>query len=287
MSPARQHRERHATVALFADTRPIASESEGGQEPFTYSPARAHLFQALAASASQPQGESGSNGETVALIERDPATAQIMMRLGHDLRRLRAIASIEKKIEAKREMLPAYLDWVLGLVDAARDSGQTVADEVLPTIMVWAIDIGNFDLGLDLAAHVMKFSVPLPKRYVRSAPALVAELIAEAALKDMLAEREFPIAVLERVDAMTADADMHDEIRAKLKKALGFAYATEAEALGRVTPNTGPEKAAQIVEAANLALVPLRRAQELHDRSGVKDRIKRVEKLLPPKPHED
>lgn len=97
--------------------------------------------------------------------------------------------------------------------------------------------------------------------------------IANAALKAQLAEQPFDLGVLHRVEELTADADMHDEIRAKLFKAIGFEMVREIDAMG--------EQPAALMHAAALAaLEPLRRAQALHERCGVKDRIKRLEKII-------
>jgi hypothetical protein len=194
--------------------------------------------------------------------------AQVRLRLQHDLRRLKAIASIERKIAAKREMLPEYAAWVDGLVAADKP----LIEDVLPTIMVWRIDTGDIEGALPLAAHVLKHHIPLPARYQRSAPALIVELTADAALKAQQTGA-FPIDILTRVEAMTADDDMHDEIRAKLAKAIGVELQRASDA------STDPRMAAWI---AIIALQTLRRAQDLHDRVGVKGQIQKLEKALAP-----
>lgn len=235
--------------------------------------ARQHRDRILAQqTASAPALGSGLAAiSTVAATAADRAAAQIQMRLAHDLRRLKEIASIERKIDAKREMIPEYVPWVSGLLNVARETGQAVADDILPTIMVWLIDTGDWSSAIELAAHVLQYDVPLPARYVRSAPALIAEEIALAALKAQTAGDPFPIDVLERVEALTSAADMHDEIRAKLQKAIGLELARRAE-YDPADPN--------FIANATRALVPLRRAQQLQERIGVKEKIKRLEKAI-------
>jgi hypothetical protein len=196
--------------------------------------------------------------------------AQVRLRLQHDLRRLKEIASIERKIAVKREMLPEYAAWVDGLVAADKP----LIEDVLPTIMVWRIDVGNFAGALPLAAHVLRHDLPLPSRYERSAAALIAEEIAEAASKLQGKGQPFPLDILNEVDALTASVDMHDEIRAKLEKAIGV----ELQRISEIE-DADPREAAWHAMAA---LTALRRAHDLHDRVGVKDRIKRLEKLLAP-----
>lgn len=235
-------------------------------------PAPEHrLSTAIAATSGQPKGAA-----QVALGV-DPAVAQIMLRLTHDLRRLKEISSIELKIEAKRGMLPDYREWcdlrlALGAAVEGNELPGSGADDVLPTMMIWAIDTGDWPRALELAEHVLRFNVPLPARYQRGAAPLIVEEIATAALKKQTRDEAFPLDVLEAVEALTADVDMHDEIRAKLKKAIGTEL---ARAAGEMEPGT-PEHLA----AVSKALAPLQRAQDLHERVGTKGTIKQLRKVL-------
>lgn len=278
MSPARLHRERLAAAAAGRDpATPIASNAAGGQ-PATPSapvmtPAREHrIAQTIAGNAGQ-----ADEGRASAEPRVDPAAAQVMLRLAHDLRRLKEIQSIERKIEVKREMLPEYRPWCEHLLEMGRMTvgdtlGSCGADDVLPTMMIWAIDTGDWSFALELAAHVLRFNLPLPARYQRQAAPLIVEEVADAALKLQAAGEAFPLDVLEEVEALTAGADMHDEIRAKLMKAIGSELMRQAEEQESGAPAFG--------DTAGRALAHLRRAQELHDRAGAKDKIKRLEKAL-------
>lgn len=247
MSLARQHRER--TLATQAASAPATG---GGLAPATVT------------QTATPAGR---------------AARQITLRLQHDLRRLKEIKAISLKIAAKREMLPEYRAWCDGELEAGRMTvgdalGTSDAAEVLPTIMVWSIDVGDWQRALELAAHVLRHDVPMPARYERDAATVVLEQIATAALKVQAANRRFPLDVLEQVDELTRDVDMHDEPRAKLVKAIGTELARDAEALESGTP--------EHTATASLALGTLQRAQALHDRIGVKTEIKRLEKALAP-----
>jgi len=304
MSPAQRHLARFALSAASAGTSRIAPENEGGQviistEPLsafptdgTISPARAHRERVLAAKiaevwaapllpgsgldADQLAGSANNGGVSARLPEpinrgtdAERATAQINLRLQTDLRRLRDIQSIELKIAAKREMLPNYADFVDGLVAA----GVAVEEDVLPTVMIWRIDTGDIAGAMPLVEHVLEHNVPLPARYERSAPALIVEEIATAALKVQLANEVFDFDILARVDMLTADIDMHDQIRAKLKKAIGVEQMRGAlDATGDALVNA---------PLARLALETFARARTLDQRVGVADRIKKLTKLLP------
>src|SRR5690606_26788738 len=107
--------------------------------------------------------------------------------------------------------------------------------------------------ALALAKHVIRFDVPMPARYERTAPALVVEEIATAALKAQGLGHAFPLGILDDVAELTAAIDMHDQISAKLFKAIGIEQM-------RVADDEGVEPLARAAAAA-LALETLRRAK--------------------------
>ncbi|WP_420140989.1 phage terminase small subunit [Sphingomonas sp.] len=207
------------------------------------------------------------------------AEAQLAMtRLRVDLQRLKEIQSVERKIDAKRLMLPEYDDYIAGLLAAAREAGAGVTDEVLPTVMVWRIDVGDYQGALDLADYVLRWSVPLPHRYQRAAATLVTEEIADAALK-LLPDAPFDLDVLFRLDELVADEDMHDQVRAKLKKAIGLELARRAA--------TDPGESAiagEVAAAQRVALDQLKRALALNPKAGVKKQIDTLERAIAKQP---
>ena len=245
MSLARRHRDR----ILAAKT--VASAPDGGVDA---TPAADTLPAAGAANASPA----------------DRAAAQIGLRLTQDLRRLKEIRSIDMKIAAKGEMLPEYLDWVAGVLSADRGVGTGLAADVVPTVMVWHIDVGEYAAALDIAEFLLRHQVAMPSRYQRDAATIIVEEIADAALKMQAAGAPFPLDVLTRTGALTADLDIHDEVRAKLFKAIGNEQLRICE--GLVVEDSA--------EALAATIATLTEAQRLHARVGVKDKIKRANKLL-------
>lgn len=265
MSPARQHRDRLAASAATSPATPIAAKREGGQPSSApaipeMTPARVHRVAAIVAGA-----ETSPTEMLAAQLGSDPAAAQIQLRLVHDKRTLKDMHSIERKIDAKRLMVAEYRDWCDTIMAATRTAG--LAEEVLPTMMVWSIDIAEWDRALELAAYVLEHDVPLPKQYQRTAPALITEEVASAALKLQAAREPFPIEVLQRVEDLTADYDMHDQIRAKLMKAIG------AELMRGDVKALAPD----VIEGS---LTYLRRAQSLDSRVGVTTMVRGLEKAL-------
>jgi hypothetical protein len=120
-------------------------------------------------------------------------------------------------------MIGRYRAWVAG----ALASDPPVQDDIVGTMLVWAIDIGDWPLALELGDHVLAANLGLPERYKRSPAVLLAE---ESPKRARCACHGRARAVLEETLALTADHDMPDQVRAKLHKALGLAFQAEAEA---------------------------------------------------------
>jgi hypothetical protein len=221
--------------------------------------ARRH-FQRVTAAAASATAEAG-----------EPINASAyelqLAKLAEDKRRLKEIQSIERKVEVKRQLLPDYAPWVDGVLEAGR-GGQ---DAVLMTVMVWRIDAGEYLGALQIAEYALQHDLAMPDQYQRGVATLVAEEVSDQALAALSTGKGFDYQLLEIVERLTADHDMPDEVRAKVRKALGLSYIGVAGE----APFTGAA-----FEHANTALEHLRRARELHERCGVKKDIERLERAI-------
>lgn len=197
----------------------------------------------------------------------DGATGyEIMLaKLQQDQFRLKQVQSGEGKGKLKAEMLPDYVPYIEGVLQA----GQGAQDDVVVTVMVWRMDAGDFDGGLDVAAYVLQHNLKMPDRFNRTTGCVVAEEIATAALKAQKAGESFSRDTLTRTAELTADYDMPDEARAKLMLALGRA----------TLEGLDDEKAGQPGQIeAGIEL--LKRAIELHTSCGGKKDLDRAERIL-------
>ncbi len=205
------------------------------------SPAQYHL--------ERMQAQTAATGQTRADVSH---YALMLAKLATDRQRLKGIQSLTRKIDVKRELLPEYEAYVTG----ALESAQGVQDDVLTTVMVWRIDIGNYAGALTIAAYALKHGLTLPNQYERTLVTFVTEQIAEAALT---VGESFDLALLTELNMLTEQHDMPDPVRAKLHKALGI-----------VLQANQPDQ----------ALPHYRRAFELAPRCGVKKDIERLERQL-------
>jgi Phage small terminase subunit len=226
------------------------------------SPAKRHFERVAAAHAAA----SAAPGQTLA----GASHYELMLaKLATDRRRLKSIQSIERKVEVKREVLPEYAAYVAG----ALEGGRGAQDDVLMTVMIWRIDAGDFAGALDIARYALRHGLTLPDQYERSTAAALAEEFADAALAVTRDGGTFPPDQLVEIAQLTELADMHDQIRAKLHKAIGLTIAP-AHAL------TGSALRSSERAGAQSALDNLRRALSLDARSGVKQNIARLEAAL-------
>ena len=218
-------------------------------------PAQRHQQRIRAAQeAAKAAPETSMEGATV--YERQ------LLQLSEDKARLKQIQSAQGKAELKRTLLPVYVPYVEGVLSAGRGA----QDEVLTTVMVWRIDAGDYSGALDIAEYVLKHNMVLPDRFARTTGTLVAEEIAEAALKAQKAGGAFESTILERVGSLTANQDMPDEARAKLHLAFGRAVLAESKE--------------DNLSALEIAKSHLERAIDLHSACGGKKDLERVDRLL-------
>jgi hypothetical protein len=190
-----------------------------------------------------------------------------LAQLIQDRLRLKNIQGNEAKAKLKVQLLPTYEPYVQG-VSAGGNGAQ---DEVMTTLMVWAIDAGAFPDALKIASYVLKHNLIMPDRFARTTGCLIAEEVAEAALKAQKAGGEFDLQTLLETEQLTREQDMPDEARAKLHLAIGRALATQ------VPDETVSSEQLETLKAARDNLT---RAIELHTSCGGKKDLERVDRLL-------
>lgn len=177
-----------------------------------------------------------------------------LMQLAEHRRTLKGIQSIERKIDAKRPMLAVYKPWIDGLLAADR-GGQ---DDVLVTVMLWHLDTGDLEGALPMASYVIRHGLSTPDRYERTAATMIAEEVADTAIKQQEAGNGPSLELLGNYMALLSDCDIFDQVRAKLHKAVGRAALAEG---------LKPQAAEHY-----------RRAIELHDKVGIKKELEVLER---------
>ncbi|MFQ2508135.1 phage terminase small subunit [Aeromonas caviae] len=211
-------------------------------------PARRHRERALAAlqGAASPQFDQA----------RANAYELQLMQLAEHRRTLKSIQSIERKIDAKRTMLPVYKPWIDGLLAADR-GGQ---DDVLVTVMLWTLDTGDLEGALPMASYVIRHGLSTPDRYERTAATMIAEEVADTAIKQQEAGAGPSTSLLGQYMARLHGSDIFDQVRAKLHKAVGRACLADG--------------------LKQQAAEHYRRAIELHDKVGIKKELEVLEREL-------
>ncbi len=190
------------------------------------------------------------------------AHEQIMHRLRMDQSALRRVQSDQAKAAMKRQLLPHYEGWIEGTLDG--DSGRQ--DEVIVTLMVWAIDAGDYALAARIGRYVVTHGLLMPDRFNRTAATVLVDEICDPILVQVKADDTTDVtpylAVLDDVANFTAGSDMPDVVRAKLCKARAFALRNGT------------------TEEQTTALALLRQALTLDAGAGVKKEIERLARVV-------
>ena len=191
------------------------------------------------------------------------AHEEVLYRLRLAQSRLKGVQARSAKAAIKKELLPDFSGWIEGTLET--DGGQQ--DEVIATLMVWAIDCGDLPLALRIGAYVVRHNLIMPDNFGRTAATVLTEEICNPILTQAGADADADLsACIEPLDALweiVANRDMPDEVRAKLCKACAFARRglTDADNM-----------------AASLKL--LREAMHLNPNAGVKREITALSRAL-------
>ena len=215
------------------------------------SPARRHAMRVSAEKASQREQHP---------LRHATAYEQMLVKLAADRRTLSQIHSKERKADKKRELLPFYLPWVTGVLE----TGTGAQDDIIMTVLLWRLDAGDIAGAIDIARYALLYGLSMPDGHSRTAPYMLSEEVALAALRARAACQPVDVQQLLTVIEMTRTADMPDEVRARLNKVAGLIL----------------RDAGQLAEAMS----HLQRAIQLDGSCGVKKDIERLGRELRPKP---
>ena len=182
------------------------------------------------------------------------------------MRKARAFDAAKYRNNPK--MIAKYLPWVEGAL--AGDGG--AQDEIVVTMLVWAIDLAHWPMAIDLAQYVLRHGLALPERYQRKPATLIAEEVAEAGLANPPGVDLYHLAA---VEGLVHEYDMHDQVRAKLQKAIGLAFKAMADAFDPEAESAPAGGKGALVDAA---LFHLNSALQLHSGCGVKKLIEGLER---------
>lgn len=185
------------------------------------------------------------------------AHEEILHRLHLDMASLSRVQSDATKAEMKKAMLPAYEGWIDGTIEGDRGC----QDEVIATLMVWAIDCQDSALALKLGRYVVKHGLSLPAdRFRRDAVTVLVEEMSNPVLTLATTDAETDLSgytvTLDEVAEIVAGKDMPDEVCAKLCKARAFS-----------------RRATRDAETKGEALKLFREAISLNPNAGVKKEI--------------
>lgn len=217
----------------------------------------------------------------------DDATAGIngpyrlqLAELGDCMRQLKQIQARDAKVARKRELIGTFDPWTAGILEAHRGGAPAVQDDIVLTMMVWALDIEDHDRALPLIGYVLDNDLAMPERYTRTAPTVIAEIAAEAAIARIGRDETPSLDFLQLIEEATRDKDMIDEVRAKLHKAIGLTLLRHAEPVEGAEEAVAAERAGGRIAALTGAIENFKLALRRHPKAGVKKDLDKAERYL-------
>ncbi len=149
------------------------------------------------------------------------------------------------KLRVKQALLPEFLPFV----DDYVKQGHNYPNDVAATIMVWLLDTGHIEKGLELALYLLKHNQPMPKKFDRDLPTFLCDFFYDWA-GVMLKEEQSASPYLDIVVAAMDrdDWDVHPLCKSKLYAMLAKHKErtedfVEALALCEKAESVNPEKA--------------------------------------------
>ncbi|WP_249963572.1 phage terminase small subunit [Histophilus somni] len=138
--------------------------------------------------------------------------------LANQKRQIKNAKSFSLKNELKMQFLPEWEAYLQGVLNA--NAG--VQDQIIGQLMIWCIDVAEYDRAIEIATYMLKHNLALPEHFSRDLEDAFAEEMANAWIN--CDPHLVSLSQLERVAVLVQGLDMVDEVSAKLNRALGEAY---------------------------------------------------------------
>lgn len=136
----------------------------------------------------------------------------------------------ELRLARKRLVLAEFNPWINEVLNADFSVVQGHSASMFIWFVVWATDAGFYEQALHMAEFALKHALIMPDEFSRNLPELIAEEIADHALKQAFNVDAETGNCVKQVVTLVEGQDMNDAISAKLNKALGFlVYANDRE----------------------------------------------------------
>ncbi|MEG1856475.1 MAG: phage terminase small subunit [Acinetobacter sp.] len=195
-----------------------------------------------------------AEGDQTGFIPQSTPTANIELRLFNHMSQLKDTKSTQEKIAKKKEWLPEYF----GYIDGCLAVSPAAQNTTLVTLMVWAVDAGEYELAVRIAEFAILNDMVMPEGHIRG----IAEFVTEQCAIDFCDDLDLAIAhaeLIKKIIELGVGEQMVDQARAKIYRALGDAL-----------------KDAQPFEAQNA----YKNALRLDSKVGCKKDLTALEKLL-------
>lgn len=215
----------------------------------------------------------------------------LLQSLGEHDRKIQSITNRADKIAYKRQIMPEFTAHVDGLIEGIKNNNAAVQDEIFAYYLVWSIDVGDYEKGLEMAALAFKFDIKLPHRFKSELQVFLVETFTRLADDAIILNETFPIKYLVQIDEMLNGINLADQKRAKLYKSIGLLHLNQSRAIkAKIAEELKSNNddfdllhyEAEEENQAKSAYEYLKRAGALHQDFGAKSELKSLAKRFNP-----
>lgn len=255
------------------------------------SPAQRDHQKKLAALAAEkaPIGETAP--ERIVNSPEELSYRLLLQSLGEHDRKIQSITNRADKIAYKRQIMPEFIAHIDGLIDGMKNNNAAVQDEIFAYYMIWSIDIGDYEKGLEMAQLAFEFDIKMPARFKSELQVFLVETFTRLADDAIILNENFPIKFLVQIDKMLNGINLADQKRAKLYKSIGLLHLNQARALkNKIAEELKANnddfdllhfEAEEEIQAGE-AYEYLKKASGLHQDFGAKSELKSLAKRFNP-----
>ncbi|WP_151957402.1 phage terminase small subunit [Acinetobacter guillouiae] len=198
-----------------------------------------------------------------------------MIQLNNDRQRLKQIQSTAGKVVLKSGLLPTYLPYVEGILEADK----SIQDEIFMTILVWCIDVGDYNKALEMTEFALRHNMIMPDAFKRNTATYVVETIAEVFLKQLKTNAPVDISVLAQVEQLILNPDLDPKVLDMPNQAKAKLYVALGKSLSKSIQSADDPSHEDLVLAQS-AQTYLSVAFDLDEKCGGLGDLKSINKLL-------
>jgi len=145
-----------------------------------------------------------ASGKDTSVVSHAPSTLEnYQMALAIDLEKIKAATDIPEKIRIKATVLQTYTDFTNDYIE----QGHNYPNDVAVQVMIWQLDAGDIEDGLNLAFVLIEQNQRMPQKFDRNMETFICDFVYDWSSEQLKAKHSAS-PYLDSVVAVAADWDI-------------------------------------------------------------------------------